>query len=115
MRRKIYIISALCYATLIFVLSSSPKIPSAGGPSIDRVGHVIEYSILGFLVLGCFERRSKTRIVLFVIFICSFYGVLNEVYQQSVPGRYYSDLDIIANSVGSILGTTINLWIQRRE
>jgi VanZ family protein len=115
MKRKIYIISALCYATLIFILSSSPKVPSAEGLSVDKVGHVVEYSILGFLVLGCFEERNNTKIVVLVISLCSLYGVLNEIYQQFIPTRYSSSLDMFANSVGSVLGTMINLWFYRRN
>ncbi len=105
MKRKTYIIFTLSYATLIFILSSIPQPPSyIEEPGFDKIKHVIEYSILGFFTLGCFTDRNRVKIIILVIIVCSLYGILDEIHQHFVPGRYSSSLDMVANSVGSILG-----------
>jgi len=109
MDRKTYIILSVSYAFLILLLSSISKPPSVEKPDFDKIEHVIEYSILGFLVLGCFEIKNELKIILFVVLVCSLYGVINEIYQYSIPGRYCSSLDMVANSIGSIFGVVIKL------
>ncbi|MDI6825622.1 MAG: VanZ family protein [Candidatus Aenigmarchaeota archaeon] len=114
MKRKVYIISTLFYAIIIFILSSLPKLPSVEKPGFDKIEHAIEYSILGFLALGCFTNRSKLKIVIFVIIICFLYGFLDEIHQYFVPGREFSVFDVLANSIGSLLGVSINLKFYKK-
>lgn len=104
MKRKTYIILTLFYAFLIFVFSSISKPPSIEKPGFDVIEHVIEYSILGFLTLGCFTKRDNIKTILIVIIICSLYGILDEIHQYLVPGRYFSESDMLSNSIGSIIG-----------
>lgn len=103
MRRNFYIFLTLVYVFLIFLLSSFPKLPTVEKPGIDKVEHAIEYSILGFLFLSCFERRDK-KIILIAILIVSLYGVMDEFHQYFVPGRDCSVLDMAADFIGSFIG-----------
>jgi len=108
MKRKYYIILSLSYATIIFILSSIPQPPSyVEETGFDKIQHVIEYSILGFFVLGSFANRNNVKIILLVIIICSIYGIVDEIHQFFVPGRYFSVLDMVANSVGVVIGILI--------
>lgn len=116
MKKKIYIILTLSYAIFIFIVSSIPKPPSPIEKSgFDKIEHAIEYSILGFLTLGCFTNRNKVKIIVLVIIVCSLYGFMDEIHQHFVPGRYCSGLDMVVNSVGSVLGIIINLKFYRKN
>ncbi|MEM5832319.1 MAG: VanZ family protein, partial [Candidatus Aenigmatarchaeota archaeon] len=88
----------------IFYLSSVPlKIPE----TIEKIDptmfilHLIEYSVLGFL----FYKAKRN--VLFSFIICSSYGVINEIYQIFIPNKFFSFSDIIANSIGSLIGILV--------
>ncbi len=108
MKRKYYIILSLSYAIIIFILSSIPQPPSyVEETGFDKIQHIIEYSILGFFVLGSFANRNNVKIILLVIIICSIYGITDEIHQFFVPGRYFSILDMVANSVGVFIGILI--------
>lgn len=113
MKRKTYIIFTLCYAALIFVISSFPMHVSLERGA-DKTLHVIEYSILGFLTLGCFKNRNLLPILIFAILISSLYGISDEIHQHFVPGREFSILDIVANSIGSLFGVLINFQFYRK-
>jgi len=105
MKRKYYIILSLSYAALIFILSSISQPPSyIEETGFDKIQHVIEYSVLGFFVLGSFVDRNNVKIILLVSIICSLYGITDEIHQFFVPGRYFSVLDMVANSVGAVVG-----------
>ena len=108
MKRKTYVILTIFYASLIFVLSSFPKVPTIERPFLDKLEHVIEYSVLGFLTVSCFKKIDRKTIIL-AILITSLYGVLDEFHQYFVPGRDFSILDMLADSLGSIVGIGIKL------
>lgn len=114
MKRKTYIILTLCYASLIFIISSFPLPVSVERGGADKTLHVIEYSILGFLTLSCFKNRNLFPILLFAFLISSLYGISDEVHQYFVPGREFSIYDIAANSVGSLFGVLINFKFYRK-
>jgi VanZ family protein len=104
MRRKTYVIFTFFYAILIFIISSIPLPFSVGEGGGDKILHIIEYSIFGFLILGCFKNRELFPILLLAFIISSLYGAFNEIYQYFVPGRIFSVYDMIANSIGSLFG-----------
>ena len=106
MKRKTYVILTIFYASLIFVLSSFPKVPTIERPFLDKLEHVIEYSVLGFLAVSCFKKIDRKTIIL-AILITSLYGVLDEFHQYFVPGRDFSIFDILADSLGGLLGVGI--------
>jgi len=108
MKRKTYVTLTIFYASLIFVLSSFPKVPTIERPFLDKLEHVIEYSVLGFLAMSCFKKIDRKTII-FAILITSLYGVLDEFHQYFVPGRDFSVLDMLADSLGSIVGIGIKL------
>jgi len=114
MKRETYIILTLCYASLIFIISSF-QLPAyvEKGPS-DKILHVIEYLILGFLTLGCFKNKNLFPILVVAFLISFLYGISDEVHQYFVPGREFSIYDIAANSVGSLFGVLINFKFYRK-
>ena len=97
------------YCVLIFVLSSVSKgvyIPSPFG--FDKVLHLIEYGILGFLLARSSanykSRISSGSLIMWVVALTALYGLSDEVHQLFVPGRNASVWDVLADSLGAVLG-----------
>ncbi len=114
MKRKTYVILTLCYVVLIFILSSF-QLSSSVAEGGDKTLHVIEYSILGFLTLGCFKNRKLLPVLILAFMISSLYGISDEIHQYFVPGREFSYLDILANTIGSFLGVLISHQLYRKN
>lgn len=92
------------YAVLITIVSSIPsdKIPVPMPFNLDKAAHAVEYGILAFLVCRA-VRRPTSRALIIITLCCAAYGVLDEVHQSFVPGRFPSVWDAAADSVGSAL------------
>ena len=98
------------YAAVIFYLSSLPGdtyFPSFF--SADKVLHVGEYAVLGYLVARALGNYGLTKKKLFIraLALCVLYGISDEVHQMFVPHRFPSVMDILADGLGSSLGIGI--------
>lgn len=95
-------IPPILWMVVIFAASSipGPAFPKLPWPGFDKLVHLIEYSVLGFLWSRAFDKR--TALVIGII-----YGVLDEIHQIYVPYREFSILDITVDGIGVILGL---LW-----
>ena len=105
-------IPALIWAFVILVLSIVPGInlPESWFDflSWDKVGHFTVYGILSFLLLfGFCKKKLKVdkKFTVLVFLGSSLYGILLEWVQYSFfPYRYFENLDILANIIGSFIG-----------
>lgn len=104
-----YLLPPIIWAIVIFVESSIPDLtpPSLGITFQDKIAHAIVFGILGFLITRAFYNNSNGTLqknaILFGIIVGSAYGIMDEVYQSVVPGRYAEVGDAIADFVGIIL------------
>jgi VanZ family protein len=108
-----YWLPVIAYASLIFYLSSLPH-PEEELPKFlfekigDKLLHVVEYAVLGFMCYPAFRRAAGARIaqqaVLVTILAVSFYGMTDEVHQAFVPFRESSWLDWLADTAGGVIG-----------
>ena len=93
-----YLAAAALYMGLIFHLSSLPG-GQVGIPAPwDKLAHLAEYAVLGFL-LG----RGSGRVSL-AFLVAALYGATDELHQAFVPGREASALDWLADAAGAFLG-----------
>lgn len=96
------------YMGLIFYFSSLsyPPQPIKGGyEHMAILEHVIEFGILGALLLPGFRSLGCNKYALFfAILVGIFYGISDEIHQAFVPMRDASFLDVIVDSVGTIVG-----------
>ena len=107
----------IIYASFIFYLSSLSSlegIPSY--PYIDKLLHLAEYSVLGFLFgraiynYGC---KSKARLIIFSILFTTLYGMSDEIHQYFVPLRDSDIMDIAADLIGGAVGSLFySLWMR---
>ena len=102
----------LLWLPLLVGLSASFYLSSRPGRDVphlmpDAVAHVVEYAVLGLLVLRAFNRgmsrRPSLRVLLLSILFCMGWGVSDEYHQALVPGREASLEDLVSDFVGVLL------------
>ena len=98
----------IAYILLIISVSSIPghSIPRFVLFSWDKLFHLVEYGILGYLAVNSFRARSKDQV--FVIIIsCLGFACFDELWQSFIPGRFSSGLDILADGIGITVGSIL--------
>ena len=76
----------------------------------DKLLHVVEYSILGYLAVNSFRAISKDQVMV-VIISCLGFACFDELWQSLIPGRFSSGLDIIADGIGITVGAIFGLLL----
>lgn len=71
---------------------------------IRTAGHVIEYFILGILILLLLRKLRFRKYVIIAAGICMLYAIGDEIHQFFVPGRGPQVTDVIVDTASSILG-----------
>ncbi len=112
-RRWLAWLPAAGWATLIFVLSAQPKLPSPPGVN-DKQAHGLAYAVLAVCCLvglaGARLRRVTGAAVLGAFVLAVLYGVSDEFHQWFVPGRTPDVNDVVADAVGAALGLLVAWW-----
>lgn len=94
---------SLLWAAVIFAGSSIPGSRLPGGYSVW--GHLVEYAILGALVVSAQDRtRDPRTFALVALAICALYGLSDEAHQAFVPLRTPDPLDWATDVIGSGAG-----------
>lgn len=93
----------VAYAGIVAVTSLRPGDGLSIDP-MDKVVHLLVYYI--FAVLG-YRALTKLRYYPYLCLGIIAYGVLIEFGQSQVPGREMSALDMLANTLGVILGAAV--------
>jgi VanZ family protein len=80
-------------------------------PYFDKVLHFVAYALLGALFLRAFKTsRIKNNIKLMVILsvlLSSLYGISDEIHQYFVPYRDADLMDVLADTLGGLMGVYI--------
>ena len=78
---------------------------SATPTSLQKLLHVLAYSVLAFLCLGTLDEFEPRPIrIKAALAIAIGAGALLEWYQISVPGRFGTVTDVILNAFGATFG-----------
>lgn len=99
----------LVYMIFIYILSSRQPVKSITLlQGSDKIFHIGEYSILGFLlcraIKSSFHSMNKFIIMFISIIIGVLYGIFDEIHQYFVPYRTADVFDAIADFGGTSLG-----------
>ena len=98
---KISLIITLAIALIIFYLSSKTFEGVYTGPSINSyIYHFLAFFFLAFFLLISLTKGKSTNLFLIIIFIAILYGIIDELHQFFVPGRYCCLIDVLTNSIG---------------
>ena len=109
-----YWLPLFTYCLFIFFLSSSPNpLPIPHLFLGDKLLHIAEYSILGFLmarsIFSLNLRYPQRPLFIIAIILSTLYGLSDEVHQSFTPGRTTSLGDLIADGLGSLIGAVLYL------
>ena len=80
----------------------------------DKLLHVSEYAILGFLAYRAYYSDFKIPLV-YVIGFGIFFGCFDETWQSMIPGRFPSHYDVFADGIGVILGALIGSFVYKKS
>ena len=108
----IYWFPIIIYCLLIFIQSSHPSIESVPEwPYFDKGLHFVGYALLGALFLRAFKTsriKNNVKLILIVsVLLSSLYGISDEIHQYFIPYRDADLMDILADTLGSIMGVYI--------
>lgn len=100
------------YAAIIFFFSSMSLPPMAPkGLYGDKLLHLGEYAILGYLIARAARNSGNLKLSmhfrLFAICAALLYGLGDEFHQYFVPGREVDIFDVLADGIGATLGQMI--------
>ena len=98
-------ISALLVGIIITVLS---LLPPSSGVEIhvnDKIGHFLAYGVWMINLGLLFSKNQYWKIILAILV----YSAIMELFQSFIPGREVSSYDILANTLGALIGTGILL------
>ena len=113
LNNKYIILLPLLYMFIIFIMSSIPgdyefishHLQTILNPSLQNFLHILLFGFLALLLLVTFRRypfKERPSICLTAIISMS-YGILDEVHQYFIPGRYMSLTDIYLNILGILI------------
>lgn len=89
------------------------SIPQAGFivPHLDKLVHLAMFAILSFLTLSNLRSKRKftglKEIVMVVLFSSGIGLVLELVQELFIKGRYFDWWDVVANTIGAIIGVSL--------
>lgn len=112
MSRKflLYWLPVISWAILIFIISSISRFPKQLEPafSMDKLAHVIEYAIFGFLLARAFKNSEEINLKkffrIFAMICVIVYGITDEWHQSFVPYRTASAMDLLYDGIGGMIG-----------
>ena len=100
----------LFIAVLEFYLSSKSTLPRPpfAIPYLDKFEHGTIYAGMGFFASRAFKSSSLPVLSVIpgicAILFCVFYGFSDEIHQSFVPNRETDIVDILADTIGGIIG-----------
>jgi len=113
---------ALLWGLLIFRLSAIPgdELPPLPGWNFDKLVHACVYGVLGALswwgARGTFARaRSLAQQVAIATTLTAVYGVTDELHQAFTPHRSPDPFDVMADTLGGLLGALLCVAIVARK
>lgn len=106
---------------VIFIGSSIGSMPKVGGRTTDaivhRTAHLIEFAILGWLVLRALSdgRLPDRRTFIIALIVVTVYGASDEFHQRFTPGRSSELSAVLFDAAGGLIGMWAWRWKSRRS
>tara|TARA_B110000263_G_scaffold31144_1_gene23552 strand:+ start:290 stop:637 length:348 start_codon:yes stop_codon:yes gene_type:complete len=110
MNHKTFRILLVAYMLVILSVSSVPfqSIPKTLLLPWDKLIHMVEYFILGILAMKSMDSISY-RTLMIVVPLGILFGSLDEYLQSFISGRFSSGWDVLADTIGIIIGSLLVL------
>jgi len=106
----------IIYWLILFVLTSLPASVAIITEFGDKISHFGAYGLLSVFLYLTMYFQDKFLLLkkypgIFTIIIASFYGMLDEIHQIYVPGRFAEVLDWLADFTGSVIAVLITKYL----
>jgi len=75
----------------------------------DKQNHFIAFFVLYVLLSFAYQNFSILKKIGILLFV----GLQIEVTQYFIPGRFFSTLDIVADSIGIIIGVVVYKYVSK--
>lgn len=119
--KNYYRLPLLGFALLIIAGSSIPgqNLPIVFKLTPDKLIHTVEYFILGYLIVRWIfvEFPEKSNILKFslTLLLGGLFGIMDELYQSLIPGRFTDPFDWIMDFTGVCLSILIYRFISKKR
>ncbi len=116
MHKQIALILAIGYTLSLTLLSliSLNGLPELGSSFDDKIYHLIAYMLMTLLWFNVLRTTSAKFKILYSAIISIGYGIIIEVFQALFTTSRNEDIeDVIANSIGVILGVVIIIMYRK--
>lgn len=118
--RHLPLYALLAWAAAIFIVSSFPNPPDAGGEELQyEIAHVVEYLVFGVLAFGALRSylpgRPLAGIAAAAWAVSALYGMSDEFHQSFVPNRDANWLDVGFDALGAAIGVAAAAVVASRR
>ena len=73
--------------------------------NIRKLGHTMEYFLLGLACYGCFGWKG--------LICCAYFSVLDQCFKELIPVRHFDSTDLPYDMLGYVLGTCAG-WVGKK-
>ncbi len=109
--RHVAVVAFVIALVGVVFLSVTPRpLPTSGPLLSDKVQHLAAYAVLA--ILGGFGLAAGRRVGAVAMALFAL-GVVMEIVQSFVPGRFAGLDDVVANSLGILIGCGLALIVNR--
>lgn len=105
---------------VIFVLSSIPadSLPNFTFEVSDKLIHVLVYFILSLTFIYSLKNQNisfklSENAILFAFIFSTLYGITDELHQYFVPNRSCDFYDVLADSLGALIGCSVIFFFNK--
>lgn len=118
---RLRLVPMLLMLGAIFFISHQPgdTVDLGMPPGSDKLAHLLVYGLLaGTMILAHSSRTRKIfplQVCLNTTTAAVVYGILDELHQSFIPGRFVSGLDVLADAAGALLVCGAWLWWEKRR
>ncbi len=102
------------FAIAVIAIVAASLLPAEELPSLDiwdKLEHVLAYSLLAVLGALAWAGRARATAVLGISLVAM--GIVLELLQSLVPGRYTDPADALANLIGTLAGLSATAALGR--
>ncbi len=120
-KRKVYFvyIPLIVYWILLLIGTSLPTNDLPSVAISDKFKHFGAFFGLSILLALTLHYQNKFLLLkkyflAAALIITSLYGILDEIHQSFIPGRYNEFLDWVADSLGAIAGILLVFYVMKK-
>jgi VanZ family protein len=92
--------------TILYFCLRQPGAQKESIPHLDKLVHLTCYLVYAFSLQQILKRKYRIGILIY----CILFGVVVEFLQEQTGYRSFEYADMLANSLGALLGIFIGKW-----